>query len=518
MSDPSGLEVPTLPDGRRAAVLVGFSGGLDSTVLLHLLASSPTIRDGGLRAIHVHHGLQAQADAWAAHCAASCAELGIELVQARVVVDHAPGSGPEGAAREARHAAFAEALREGEVLALAHHRDDQAETFLLRALRASGPDGLAAMRPWRRFARGWLWRPLLETPRAALLAQAQAHGLRWIEDPSNADIALDRGFLRRRVMPLLRERWPSADAAFARAASLQAEAAGLLAEGDATALASARTLDPQVLSADVLRALPPSRRARVLRAWIASLRLPPLSARGVTRIASGLLDAPADAVPAFAWRTAVVRRWRGLLHAGPQRAPLPAGWSATWSLEAPLVLPTGDRLELAFAGGDGVNRGFPSNAAAEGPSIRAAPAATGPLSAAWVRVHARSGGERIVLPGRTHSHALKHVLQELGVPPWDRERLPLLSDADGRLLAAGDLVYSAGFDGWLRERGARLHWIRPALVRDIRPARPAAPGRRSCSRLAPCRAKPKTMPPRSPISRPRSRRSSSWSSRWSAAR
>ena len=456
MSDFPGPDVPTLPGGRQAPVLVGFSGGLDSTVLLHLLASSPAIRNGGLRAIHVHHGLQAEADAWAAHCAESCAALGIELLQVRVLVDRASGLGPEGASRAARRAAFAEVLRQDEVLALAHHRDDQAETLLLRALRASGPEGLAAMRPWRSFARGWLWRPLLETPRAALLVHARTHGLRWIEDASNADVALDRGFLRQRVMPLLRERWPSADAAFARAAALQSEAVGLLDEGDATALASVRTLDPQVLSVDALRALPSSRRARVLRCWVASLELPPLPAQGVARITSELLDAPADAESAFAWRTAVIRRWRGLLHAGPQRAPLPPDWSVAWSLDAPLTLPTGDRLELEF-----------DRAVAAATVARFVAADSGleecsrqkPLLRMPGRVHARRGGERIVLPGRAHSHALKHVLQDLGVPPWLRERLPLLSDADGRLLAAGDLAYSTDFDAWLRERRARLHWI-----------------------------------------------------------
>ncbi len=453
-----------LPDARQAPVLAGFSGGLDSTVLLHLLAASPAIRQGGLRAIHVHHGLQPDADAWATHCAAFCAELGIGLMQVRVAVDRASGLGVEGAARDARLAAFADALREGEVLALAHHRDDQAETFLLRALRASGPDGLAAMRPWRAFGRGQLWRPLLQTPRASLLAYAREHGLRWIEDESNLDIALDRGFLRRRVLPLLRERWPQADAALARAAALQAEAVALLDAEDAAALASARTADPRVLSAAALHALPPARRARVLRGWIASLRLPPLPAQGVASIESDLLAAAADADARFEWNGAVVRRWSDLLHAGPRLTSLPAEWSVAWSLDAPLPLPTGDRLELETPCRSDVSRELLPGAERQELATDVAP-----TSASFdidVRVHARRGGERIVLPGRTHSHTLKHVLQDLGVPPWERERLPLLSDAEGRLLAAGDLVYSAGFDAWLREHGARLHWIRAKTSLD----------------------------------------------------
>ena len=138
---------------RAGACLVGFSGGLDSTVLLYLLAADAEARRDGLRAIHVHHGLHAEADAWATHCQRICDALDVPLAIVRVEVDRASGLGLEGAARDARHRAFAEALGDDGILALAHHRDDQAETFLLRALRGSGVDGLAAMRPWRFFSR-----------------------------------------------------------------------------------------------------------------------------------------------------------------------------------------------------------------------------------------------------------------------------------------------------------------------------------------------------------------------------
>src|SRR3546814_1922150 len=187
--------------------------GLDSVVLLHLLCARPEVRNAGLRAIHVHHGLQSVADDWASHCRALCEALDVPLQVVDVDVERDSGFGLEAAARAARRRAFAAALRDDEVLALAHHRDDQAETFLLRALRASGPDGLAAMLPWQRFANGWLWRPLLDVPRASLLSHARAHGLRWIADPSNEDTAHDRNFLPHRALPLPRARWPDATAA-----------------------------------------------------------------------------------------------------------------------------------------------------------------------------------------------------------------------------------------------------------------------------------------------------------------
>lgn len=412
-------------------VCVAFSGGLDSTVLLHRLAHDAATRDRGLSALHVHHGLMDEADAWAGHCAEVCRALDVPLRIARVRVDRR-GEGPEAAARVARHAAFVDAMADGDILATAHHRDDQAETFLLRALRASGPDGLAAMRPWRVFGPGWLWRPLLDTPRGDLTAYACAHGLAWIEDPSNAQTDLDRNFLRHEVLPLLARRWPHAVASFARSATLSADAADLLARHDARLLANAATADPAALRIDALCSSDAVQRARILRRWIAALSLPPLPAEGIAQIEAQLLGARADAQATFAWQGAIVRRWRDLLHAEYLRPALPDDWQATWDGIAPCALPDGGRLTLE---GDGTGFGAP------------------------LTLTARQGGERITLPGRTHTHALKDVLQSLGVPPWERRQLPLLWRRDD-LWAAGDLVLSAEGDAWLRTRGARLAWQR----------------------------------------------------------
>jgi tRNA(Ile)-lysidine synthase len=414
-------------------ILAAFSGGLDSCALLHALAQDHEVRRQGLRAIHVHHGLHVAADEWATHCAAFCQTLDIPLSVVRVHVER-DGEGLEAAARRARYLAFAQTLYEHEVLATAHHLDDQAETFLLRALRASGPEGLAAIRPWRRFAHGWHWRPLLDVSRGTLLDYARAHRLAWIEDPSNEDTRHDRNFLRHQVLPLLRQRWPQADTAFARSASLMAETVELLEEGDAHALAMARTADPRALAVQPLAGFPRSRRARVLRRWIAELGLPPLPGEGVARIESDLLTAGSDSAAEFAWKGAVVQRWRDLLHACRQQTALPSDWRAQWSGDAPLTLPGGGFLEL------------------KGVTAFAEP----------LRVSARHGGERITLPGRDHSHELKKVLQALGVPPWERRRLPLLWDSRDHLLAAGDLVYSADFDAWLRQSGAALRWWQDA--------------------------------------------------------
>lgn len=410
--------------------MVGYSGGLDSTVLLHWLARQTHIRARGLRAIHVHHGLQAQASNWADHCRDACAALNIALSIAHVHLDPASGDGLEATARRARYAAFAQHLAPGDILALAHHRDDQAETFLLRALRASSIDGLAAMQAWRTHGQGWLWRPLLNVPRADLLAYAHARRLSWIEDPSNADTAMDRNFLRHHIMPLLRQRWPHSEAALARSADLAAQAATtLLAQANSDLDAARHGAIVEKIEVMALRKLPPDRRARVLRRWVAGLDLPPLPATGIAAIEHELLHARSDKHACFAWRDARIVRWRDGLYAmrGTPDA-FAQDWQALWDGTDRLLLPNGASLEVIGADGFGQD----------------------------LHVRARRGGERLVLPGRAHSHALKHVLQERGIPPWERGALPLLFAEDGELLAAGDVIVSDRMQRWLGQRGARL--------------------------------------------------------------
>lgn len=410
-------------------MLVAYSGGLDSTVLLHALALA---HPGRVRAIHVHHGLHANADTWAAHCQRMCDAWTVPLCIAKVdVVD--VNAGPEGAARAARHAAFQAHMQGGEWLALAHHRDDQAETFLLRALRGSGPDGLASMRPLRAFGAGMMWRPLLDLPRAMLHAYAQAHELTWIEDPSNQRSEFDRNFLRNEVLPLLRRRWPQADAAFARSALLCQNAHALLTDSDLGDLERVRYLtDARMLSVSALLQLTPERRARVLRLWVRLLGLPPLPHDAIRRIETELLPARLDAEPRYDWGPARMMRWRGILRAESRHPVFPPGWMRLWDGREPLLLPEGSTLALSD------QQGFKKP----------------------VLVRPRLGGERIDLPHRTHSHALKKVLQERHMPPWERQRLPLLLDPTNQtVLTAGDRIISRHFDEWPNVYvGASLHW------------------------------------------------------------
>lgn len=416
-----------------STVVAAVSGGADSVALLDLL-----VADGRFRVVcwHLDHALRPESAADAAWVGGLAGRLGVACAGERADVRAAlRGDGIEEAARRVRYARLGAAcLRLGAAAACtAHHRDDQAETVLLRLLRGSGSEGLAAMATHRTFAQGTLWRPLLRVERAQLLAYAQAHALHWIEDPSNAEHGPDRNFLRHRVLPLLRERWPHASRVLARSAGHLADDAALLREQTAQHLADVRGLDPHTLKVSALLRHDPRWRARIFRLWIEQLHLPPLPGDAPARIEADLLDARADAQPLYRWRDAAMQRWRDLLHAGSLRTSMPADWSTLWDGRQPLLLPTGDRLIL-----DG-----PAGCAFESP----------------LQVHTRRGGERLRLPGRTHHHSLQHALQQHGVPPWQRTRLPLLSASDGELLAAGDRVISARMQEWLQQHTARLTWI-----------------------------------------------------------
>lgn len=405
-----------------ARIVVGFSGGLDSTALLHALHR---VYGARVRAVHVHHGLHVEADDWAAHCRNLCDALGVPFALKHVMVREA-GYGLEAAARDARHAAFAEQLGAGDILALAHHQDDQAETFLLHALRGSGPDGLAAMRPWQARGENFLWRPWLQVPRAEIEAYARAQGLTWIDDPSNTSVRFDRNYLRHTVMPLLKARWPHAAAGLARSAGLQAEVRETLADSALQMLDTCR-LPGNDLRVDALMRFSVEDRARVLRAWVGTLGLPALGHAHLQQIERDVLAARHDAEPVFTWGDARMVRWRDVLHAAPG-VHADTFTPCLWDGVAPLSLPAGHVWQLVPA------QAFPHP----------------------YKVTLRHGGERIQLPGRRHRTEVKKLLQAMEVPVWQREALPLLVDHLGEVHAIGGQAVSDSLSHWLHETGARL--------------------------------------------------------------
>jgi len=444
---PSGLLPCIARLARAPRYLVAYSGGVDSHVLLHALvqlrAQLPGVRLG---AIHVDHGLQLSSTEWAQHCVQVCAALDVacevRVVNARALV----GISPEDAARVARYTVFAELLQPGDVLFTAHHQDDQAETLLLQLLRGAGPRGLAGMAEQSRFARGWLARPLLEFSRADLREYALTQHLHWIDDPSNSDTRFDRNYLRHEILPRLQRRWPSASVTLARSAQLCAEAAELLevsAQADlqavsippASALTAAELAAPNRgflaplagkgsgLSVSKLLCLSPARQRNLLRFWIEQLGLPLPQQRHLERLQRDVLHAAADAEPRMHWPGVDVRRYRDALYALPPAPDFDASQQWTWNLDAP--------LHIAGVGTLAPRR-------EQGVGLRADACAAG------VRVAFRSGGERIQPAGRAHHATLKNLFQQAGVPPWRRERVPLLY-INGALAAVAGYWYAEEF-------------------------------------------------------------------------
>jgi len=415
--------------------VIAFSGGLDSTALAHALTHTGT--DVPLVAIHIDHGLHQDSQRWSDHCEAFAKSLGIEYYSRKVTVQLESGKGPEASAREARYTALHAELEQGDWLLSAHHREDQAETLLLNLVRGSGPAGIAGIGAVRRFGPGWLARPLLHTDRASLREYADQNELDWIEDPSNTDRRFDRNFLRHEVLPRLKARWPDIAARLQRSAGHAGEAATLLADLGAIDL-EALGGQPDRLPIDGLLGLSAGRRRNLLRYSLRLLGLSTPTALQLERILGEVIAAREDAQPHVSWPGASVRRYRNGLYLLPEvlaRVPV------STTIEAESV-PLGAGLGILHFE-IGAERGLSAKLFERG-----------------LRLDVRQGGEEIRPVGQGHTRKLKKLLQEEGVVPWMRERLPLVY-AGSRLVAVGDLWIAADA---VSEPGVAVRWSeRPAL-------------------------------------------------------
>ncbi len=394
---------------------VAFSGGLDSSVLLHLLAlwraSRPTAP--AITALHVNHQLQPQAADWARHCAGYCATLGVPL-QVLCANIQIQGEGLEAAARTARYDLFAGVLEPGAILFTAHHLDDQVETFFLRLMRGAGVRGLAAMPVERPLGQGSLLRPLLEYSRDQLEAYAREHGLSWVEDPSNDDSGLDRNFLRRQVLPLLGERWPGYRRTVARAAGHMAAAGADLARQLPQLDLCESVLGDPGIRVEALRGEPEGVAVQMLREWLRGFGCAAPDQSALAEFLRQLRESAADAAPLLDTGAYQLQRFRDAVFLLPCEASLPEG--ITLAPGEPVV-------ELMGVGRLALQKSANGFCLAQGERI----------SVRW-----RGGGERCRPLWRGASASLKQLAQEAAIPPWWRRRLPLLYAGD-ELVAVGGL-------------------------------------------------------------------------------
>lgn len=405
------------------SISLGLSGGMDSVVLLHLLHALAPRFSWKISALHVHHGISRNADEWAAFCTALCAKYSVPLHIEHV--DIAPlreELGIEAAARKLRHAAFAG--QHTDFIALAHHADDQVETLLLQMLRGAGVKGVAAMASFKPAASHSpaTLRPLLDIPRSVLLAYARQHELLWVEDESNADDHYPRNFLRHRLLPRLEEKFPAYRDTLSRSARHFAEASGLLdelAREDAQGYMSADALD-----IEKLRALSPSRSKNLLRYFLHACGAPMPHTAQIDEMLHQLLVARKSAAVCISFGGWQVRYYQNKIYVLPALGEFDHDFESPWKGEDELEWPAlNTKLLFSSSQGQGIS--------------------LGKLQRAAITLRMRSGGEKLRPHPDAATRSLKNILQESHIPPWQRERLPLLFCGEELVCVVGVAVAAA---------------------------------------------------------------------------
>ncbi|MCH9755821.1 MAG: tRNA lysidine(34) synthetase TilS [Gammaproteobacteria bacterium] len=392
-------------------LVVGLSGGLDSTVLLHVLLREPKLLDK-LHAVHIHHGLSQHADAWQAHCRAFCSAHNIKFSAESITLES--NSNIEETARNARLNVFNDLIDVSDCLVLAHHQDDQAETLLLNLLRGTGIDGLAAMPALKTFGRGHLARPLLCQKRETLQAYAEQHQLVWVEDDSNKDTDFSRNYLRHEILPRLKARWPTAVQALNTCAA-HAEKATQNLEDLACLDCPELALKPSQLALRGLYDLPAARLNQVIRVWLKQQAIKLPSTRVLNILVNEVIFAKQDATPCVQLDGMVVRRYRDVLYLLRPDMPQSIAHVPCSSVYVPRLLSQGFCM--------------PSDS--------------------QISVRFRCGGERMFWRG--HRRSLKKLFQTLGVPPWLRDKIPLIF-IDNTLVAVLDFAIADGYcDSQIKE-------------------------------------------------------------------
>jgi len=397
-------------------IFVAYSGGLDSHVLLHLLTQIRRYQPGlELTAIYINHSLSANAKYWDQHCQKTCKDLKVKYITKQVdakikIKDHSL----EEIARNLRYEAFAKILPKNAILMTAHHANDQAETLLLQLFRGAGPKGLSGMAVKKEFAEGWLVRPLLHFSRLELLEYAKEHKLSWIEDESNTDTKFSRNLVRHTLMPIIKKNWPGITKVLNRTANLCAQTDELMQEfGRQDLILTTKIKD--AISIDALKQLSIARQCNVLRFWLYNLNLPIPSEIKIQEILRTAVNSRSDANPVIAWPGVQIRRFNGNLYAMPPLLEHDNKIVLSLDLKKKLNLPSGLGI-LNIKMSKDVAKNYQNKK---------------------FSLRFRVGGEKVFIPKRKVAHELKKLMQEWQVPPWMRERIPLVYCEDQIIAVAG---------------------------------------------------------------------------------
>ncbi len=409
--------------------IVGFSGGADSTALLHALSTIQNQLDAPVSAVHVNHGLHDDADLWQLQCENFCRQIRIKLVCLKVNLENRSGKGLEAEARHLRYEAISTLLKPGDCLLTAHHADDQAETLLLNLMRGSGVDGLSAMPDSRPLGNGILQRPLLGFQNSALRDYLRSKDIEWTEDPSNQHLNHDRNFVRHEVIPLLEQRWPGVSKRLLLTHKAMTDARVLL-ERLADEYLGQYLAHPFVLQITSQLFAEPELFKLVIRRWIKQSGSPSMPVYRLESFCDQLMQADNDHKITVEWDGHLLRLYKQQLWLQTETEVL-ACPTRNWP-------PGCNELDLGGDVGQLVLEG------------EANP--TGEFS-----VGARINLEENVISQGAHHKSLKNLFQTAGIPPWLRDCIPLCK-LDGELVAMGDWCFNQQFASWLSENKVKLSW------------------------------------------------------------
>jgi tRNA(Ile)-lysidine synthase len=416
-------------------IWIGYSGGVDSHVLLHIISQAQLPLGVTISAIYINHGLNVLSEYWAMHCNSVCTDLGIEFTQVTIDATAPKGESQEAWSRKLRYQAFCDKIGKDDLLLTAHHKDDTAETLLLQLFRGAGPAGLAAMPLICDLGNGKHCRPLLYYDRRDLIAWAKINNLSWIEDDSNRDKKFDRNYLRYDILPGIKNRWPGISQTLSRSARIQADTNNLINELASIDLEKCFNKSNNTLSISGLRLLSVNRIANAIRFWIKHQGYPTPSYAQLTRVIEDIIYAKKEAEPCVSWNGVRVRRYRDHIFLTP---PLPKrGLLQTeikWDLAKECKLTLGN-LNVRRGRGNGIK-------AEKCPENK-------------VTIKFRCGSEKIKKRG--HHHKLKKLYQESGVPSCFRDYIPLIF-IENKLVAIAGLHIDDDFEASADEDAIQIHW------------------------------------------------------------
>ena len=384
---------------------LAYSGGIDSTVLLHYLYMNKENINRDIKAVHVNHNISKYSGRWANHCRQVCHEFQIPFELLVLDASKSEGYGPEAYARTLRYEAISRLLSTNDILLTAHHRDDLAETFFLQLMRGAGPEGLAGMPGFRKLDQGWIARPFLDYTRDQLHVYAVQHKLQWIEDDSNSDVNFDRNYIRNQVIPYLQKRWPAVTRTLARSARHQADLLEIIKFSAEIDFQNVIGESVDILNIGKFNKLPVARKRNLLRYWLKINNKPSATSAVIEEIIFNLVNAGQDCQPLVAWNNTEIRRYRDNIYLMHALRYLDSTTTYTWILPESLDIKYA-RIEAKQVTGKGIK--------------------TDALIDNVINVRFRHGGEEIQPVGRGETHKLKKMYQQAGIPPWKRSRIPLL--------------------------------------------------------------------------------------------